>query len=351
MLRVMAFTLVEETNRATVGSGSSTATRVFQCRPFASYPQVLGGFLSQLFLRNGRILRTRPARHPYLTWLWADSVEVEGVGAFGDAPYYTTAAAANAALNTFSDHAKLTVTYKSFDPSIADLPETPEGGDDRTPEQEIELATHSWDFGSKNLTLPNSFYKTQYTKGPVSLAQGGQQASKTIPTVQYSVTRHFQMNLPWDAINKLQGRVNKDPFQLGKKDRKFTFGAETIRFDGANYRQKVSTEGIPFFDVTLKFAIMPLYDYVANQNGSRDATDPRVITGLAPSDIDWVGWNRVYVPDMACWDRIYHASDAGPNLTTGRNLPFGYDSLISQNIGTGGAAVKGFQLLFHPAAT
>jgi hypothetical protein len=151
--------------------------------------------------------------------------------------------------------------------------------------------------------------------------------TKTLPRVDFTTVRHFCLNLPFGAITKLIGRVNKSPFVT----RRFVWAPEMLRFEGAGEAEKVTNRGIPFMEATYKFSVQPVYDLTADDEGS----------GL--QILQYVGWNRLYRPDTGQWERPEVATIPGKR-------PYQLDEdAPGQTLG--GRQVKGFDLLFHPAAS
>jgi hypothetical protein len=307
----MAITILERTED--VSRDAVTVTRKFRCDwaervPFIN--QLMGGFV-----RVGNGVRfILPARDHVYRFAFVDKVAVKGFGAIvgGASEAY--------------QGADLTVTYSTLD--------APDSDDDAKPPEEKELFKESWNFGLQRLTLPTQYYTYELANPVFVPARTGINATKSIPTIEYTLVRMFGTKIPYKAITELMGRVNENPVVIAGRQ----WASETVRFDGIAATRAISTRGFKFYEITYKFAIMPLVDKVAvSPDFAPSPTYPLGQPG--ETIIAAVGWNRVYRPDRGYWERVY-VRDTDPKI-----YPNQYDSEIKQG------KVKGFALLFSRRAT
>jgi hypothetical protein len=294
--------------------GALTVTRVVRVEPYIDFPAVMASLLGTVALAGGVLVRIPPARDPWTLAAVCTAVDVEGVGVYGTgsagAPAFVLATA-----NGYEQGARLTVTYQTPD---ADKATQDAGqGDAATPQQEVELASESFEFSSQALTLPNDRYK--WTGTTALLQQTGTQATKVLPRIEYSLQRHYVLTLPFQAITKLLGKVNTNALLVNGKN----WPAECLRFDGATATRKINFQGLAFYDVTYKWAGQPVYDVIEDASTT------------------YVTWQRVYRPDTGKWEKPVLVSD-------GLTQIYKVDTLISQTIK--GTTYSGFPLLFHPGA-
>jgi len=342
-------TVSEVSRTVSYNRDSLTVTRILNVRPYSAIGLLAYQMLGGARFINGRIRRILPSRDPWLPQCFCESIESTGGGKFlGAVPAENNANAMLNAQNVY-DFGILTVSYKTPEKSTPEEVEaaSEEGDDGGSENSEIELASQSWDFSAQALTLPLNFY--QFKNGnPTNTAQlTNVNATKTIPKIDYNLMRHRVARRPIQAITALVGRVNKNPFNLGVA----VWPAETLRFEGAHIDQKITMDGFKFFDISYKFTIMPIFDFVATSmqtkemktTGSGGSGDPFVTKEVVvPSKTakQFVGWNRIYRPDMGYWDRLVEHGFAPPY----RNV-YKDDQEITQT-GVG----KGFNLLFNPKA-
>jgi hypothetical protein len=301
-----------------------TTYRVSPGSAVIEFMQRLAGGPKQL---GNRIVFVRPHADPQCPWLYAQDIT--------SAPLDDSYPSLGSADNSFTvpahyDEMMVTATYKrpKFEvpeggdsTDSTDKPETPSG--DET--EEIELATASWDFAGQSQKIPGSRLGWDNGAGAIDkLIQntGNDSATWVIPTIQIASVRHFVPVKPSTAITSMYGRINKSAFRIGGD----TWAAETIRFDGASVSRKYTNRGAKYFELTYKFAIMPVYDKI----------------GSGAFDFGYVGWNRKYDFDAGYWRKVITAG------TVQRAIFLLDEDAPTQTIG--GRVVKGFNLLFHPAA-
>lgn len=327
-------TAVEISRKVSATRTGVTVTRVIDVEPYSGWYSVCESILGGVKLIGGALIRVPPYSDPSVPWAFADSVDVEGIGAFvGMAPasLATTMAAKN-----FYRRARLTIQYKSLEATENEVKDaTGNDGDDA--QQEIELASQSLDFGSTQLTLPNTNMRFRYSPAPNPAINP---ITKTIPTLKLVFARHLVVTRPINAITSLIGRINYSSFRIGTT----SWPAETVRFDGATSTQKVTNLGIKFYEITYTFSIMPVFDRIAISKEDYNS-DPKVLTTKSQTTRAYVGWNRVFRADRNFWDRLVAQSD---DPAYQFRQMFEYDKDITQNLR--GSQVSGFKLLFHPAA-
>lgn len=311
----MAFTLTTISRKESFSRGDQSVTRVIDCVPysarFLAYDALIGGVV----LIAGRLVRTPPARDPEAPWLFVDKVEMEP---WDEDPGAMAAAASPVTVAEQYQAARLTVTYKRLDD--ADSNQSPQNE-----QQEIDLATESWQDRSRNLQLPNVWMiwaETTAGANDVLLANTGQQAFKYMPEAELVMTRHLVPRLPFLALLQQQGRINKSKFRMAG----FQFPPETLRFEKWRASRKYTNRGVKFYELGLTFGVRPIYDQI-----------------LADGTKDWVGWNRVYDPRKGYY-RIVRTNTSPTKYLH----EYDEDGPTQQ---CNGATKKGFALIFNPYAS
>lgn len=328
-------TAVEISRKVNATRTGVSVTRVIDVEPYASWYSVCSTILGGVRLIGKALVRVPPYGDPIVPWAFADSVEVEGLGAFvGASP--SSLAATLKARNNFYQRARLTIQYKSMEATENEINDA-KGDDGNDAQQEIELASQSLDFGATQLTLPNTNMRFRYSKAPNPAINP---ITKTIPTLKLVFVRHLVVTRPINAITSLVGKINYSSFRVGPT----TWPAETVRFDGATCTQKITNQGIKFHEITYTFAIMPVFDRIAISKEDYNS-DPKTLTTKSQTTKAYVGWNRVFRADRNFWDRLVASSD-DPAYQF-RQI-FEYDKDVKQTLR--GGQVSGFALLFHPAA-
>lgn len=329
-------TITEVSRKATYSRDGLTVVRVMDVIPYSASAPLAYEMLGGPRVYRGRVYRRLPERDPWLKQCFCENIDSEGMGkfsGFNGEVYPPNVILANKAAYDF---ARLTVTYKTPE---ANTPEEKEAasGENSSEQAEIEVATQSWDFSSTSLTLPLSMYKTKYGIVGTTAQQQGTNGIKVFPKIDYTLARTRLATRPIVAITSLVGRVNKNKFNLGVA----IWPPETLRFEGANISQKITMDGFKHFDINYKFTIMPIYDLVATTQETEVAgsgsSAPSVITP-SQTKMDFVGWNRVYIPSRGCWDYLVETKD------TTRKI-YRFDTEVTQKF------ASGFNLLFNPRAT
>lgn len=315
-------TLTEISNESDYTREGFTATRVFQLQPYSVYPDVAFRLLGGVRLVGGRLVYFPPARHPLVRYAYCSGVKIQGVNnaVFGDnvASGYSILAKQNG-----YSIGLITATYKTQPtdptPSPGGSGDDDQSSQEPTEQQEIDLAEETWDFGESMLSLPGRHFKWEGRTD--LLSNQDQNVSIPEPRADLALTRHFCVRLPKIGIRNNLGRVNKQTFRILDTD----YPPETMRFVGASAQRKVTNEGIPFYTVTYKFSLRSIYDYINS------------------STKDYVGWNRLYNPDVDTYERpVYVRSGVSRGI-------FELDRDTAPMV-INGLTVRGFNQLFNPGA-
>ena len=274
---------------------ATTVKRVLRVTPYvagvALAQTMLGGFVR----RGARLIFVPPAPDPVLPFCRVTGVKVSGFGAFGSvAP---VGIAILGAKNGYDD-AILDVTYSTAEP--VDEEDSADPNKDET-----ELFKQQWDFGSQNLTLPLSYFRYANSLDVNPMATNVN-VFKTIPRIDYSLTRMFASNLPQTAMTRLMGTVNKFATRLSG----VLWEPEMLRYDGANVTQKVTHRGFKFYETTHRFAINPIFDLCATTAEVVSVLNPNTISTPSTTEMKYVGWNRIFRTERGYWDTLTHFDDS-----------------------------------------
>lgn len=320
----------EVSRKATYGREGLTVTRVLDVYPFSQAAPLAYEMLGGPRFRNGRIFRRLPERDPWLPQCFVENIDSEGMGVFSGAiPTTNNASYMLNSKNTY-EFARLTVTYKTPEKTTPEEKEAAEK-EDSTEQSEIDLASQTFDFSAQSMTLPTTYMK--WANGAIlnpSIRPEGTNAIKMMPKIDYALTRHEVATRPLVAITTLVGRINKSAFNLGVA----IWPPETLRFEGANISQKLTSDGFKFFDINYKFSIQPVYDLVATSVEVLD--NAGTIITPSKTKLAFVGHNRIYRWDRGYWDYVKEVS----------SVKFRGNYLYDEDITQG--SVKGFRLLFNP---
>lgn len=297
-----------------------TITRTLRVEPVAFAPAVVNKLLGGVFLVGRRIVRQLPHRDPLYRYCFCSSVRESPFEVLNTPGSNSELAVLNRW--NYSNSVRLVATYKTLD---LNPPDQNNSNDDNS---EKELASEDFDYGAKQLTLPNQYLYFNEGTDTVTLPVEGLQATKTIPTLDYRLVRHYCIRRPHDAIVKLTGRVNQSAFTL----QGYTWAAETMRFDGLHAARKIANRGFPFWELAYRFAIQTIFDKCSAQPAY----------GFSVAGQTFVGWNRMFRPSKAEWWYPTFAADGARRI-------YQFDEDIQQSLR--GKTVKGLALLFHPAAT
>ena len=324
----------DEGRKATFSREGVTVTRHLRVTPYTDVGYVADLLLGGCRIIGGRLFRIWPARDPIYPWCICTKVDEEGLGAY-------TGTAESGLQNlikstSYAQGSRLVVTYETptsgqstMNPADGDLEDPPGapsspptgGGAEPTNQQEIDLASESYDYGYQYQPISGQFVGFAPSVGATPdrlLTETGIYLQKRIPKIETTLIRHYVVRAPWTAIGQMMGTVNKSAFVRGR----VSWPIETMRFEGLQTQRKLTSFGVKFWELTFKFSILILYDKV---NGGGKA---------------YVGWQRMYDVKTGWWSYVVGVQDRNRTL-------FEYDEdNASQTIG--GATVAGFKLLFHP---
>ena len=322
----------EISRKVQAGRDTITVTRVLEVEPYSAWYSMAGLLLGGVRLVGGALYRTPPMSDPVIKWAYCDSVDVEGVGTFvGTGPVDPIL---QLRANNYYRRARMTVVYKNVQQSTEEMDSSAgDAGGDQNETSEIDLATNSMEITAQQLTLPTQYYKWRYSPSN-TLQQSGTNATKTMPQITTTNVRNFVVNRPLNAMIALIGRINSSAFRVGG----IQWPPETLRYDGSTTTQKTTNTGVKFFEIQHKFAVQPVYDYVARTNEVLGA-NKSIITKASETALDFVGWNRIFRPDRGFWDTPVLASSVKNGIYRMDN------EIIQPGVGSG------FRLLFHPRAT
>jgi hypothetical protein len=319
----MAYTVTQQNVDERFATDDQSVAVTYIVTPWSARSEFYGDILGGVRRKNGRLYRQLPARCPGFDWLFAQGCSTkpfeEDYGESG--PSDNVLAASPAYLS-----AVVTVTYKPLsndlpDPGAGNETAGPANQSPSNPQQEMDLASLSWDFSARNLKLPNQWFiwDTDSYSSAEPLPNQETSVTKIYPGLQIVMTRHLVASVPVDAILGQLGRVNNEDITLANK----LYRKEMVRFDSAKANRKVTSQGYKYFELSFTFAVNPVFDLID------------------PSQSGWVGWNRLFDPKRGYWRHV-------KNNTTGKLIYDADTSGPSQKLG--GKDVTGFKLIFHPQA-
>lgn len=327
---------------------SVVVTRTLRVTPYSEVGYVTDLLLGGARLVGGFLFRIPPARDPWLPWCIASEVRQVGVGAYtGTAPSNLNNLAVRA---SYSEGARLIVTYRTLGPWDSDYdplgneeppgqPGGPPTGNPQEPtnQQEMDLASVTYDFGVRTISSEDHILGVYASQPGIATTADEKHVgpvTKYIPRLDAVLTRHFVLRVPWTAITRLLGKVNKSNFQTAYR---VIWPKGTLRFDGLHAARKVTSFGAKMYELQYRWAIMPVYDQ------------------LSDGGAGYVGWQRQYM-----WRGLHAGKWAWIADTKTGKLLYEWDegkfgdpdddgSGYSQTLN--GVVVRGFKLLFHPRAT
>lgn len=302
----------EENRVESAGRDGLEVVRTFRVDPYTARQAVIDTLLGGVRMIAGRLVRLPPARDSWYPWCYCVDVKTSPFEVL-NSPGININFAQLLTLN-YSQSAKLVATFKTLNH------EEGTGGNEA---DEKTIATETWDFAAQQLTLPNLYWKWETDNELLVRTDTG--VTKTFPRIEYGLTRHFCINIPQNAINQLIGRVNKSSFLVKRNGTTYTRNAQCVRFDGANINWQHTNKGIQFAEISYKFAVNKIYE--------------KLDTGQS----GYVTWNRLYRAEKAWWEK------PKPSSGEDRSIYLLDEDAPSQTIQ--GREVKGFDLLFNPAAT
>jgi hypothetical protein len=263
----MATMMFDEGNEIKYEPGGITITREMRVTPYKDHVLVAAKLFGGVQLVGRRLIRFPPARHPLLPWCFCQGIEVKGVGSFINSAIPGSGAIPVVALAGVGDYpdggAHLTITYKTPDVSQQNVDQAQ--GPSQSTQSEIELASEQFDFSSQQLSLPGTFY---VWSGGTELVGTRDQPNlslvKTLPRIDYTLTRHYCLIMPTTAIRQMLGKINKSNFIVNGQ----IYPPDTLRFDGAQVSRKVNFVGLRFYEITYKFAVNAVFDNILGSFGA-----------------------------------------------------------------------------------
>lgn len=327
--------------------GSLRIARTGFCDPYTGVlkmaADLLGGYRLVGVGPKRRIILIPPMRHPLFTWCRVTDLQIdpfEKLQYTSATKVYDVAGLKRIALPRKGNFgaegkAKVQITYQ-----LPTLPENAidDNGQGQNADQNIAIASESWDFSGRSLTIPGRYYEWKFS-GPITPAQiNDNLVKKEFADVSYQLVRHRCLKIPFNCISALMGTVNYNQISILNT----TFPSETLLFLGmAATRNLTTAQGFPFYELTYRFKIKPTIDKIVI---SAVPSPGGGGTMYGTSDPDFVGWNRVYNFAASAWER---QREAGSNPER-YIYPFDTDkaSFLIKN----GATVVGFRCLFDPRA-
>jgi|SRR5882672_908343 len=335
---------IETTIQATqqAGRGSLTIKRSMYCDPYdqivALMYDMLGGY--RLFGGN-TLLYVQPVSHPLFPWSRCTDLEIVPKEKMG----YIPNSVVTGPLGLFRIPVPLrdgngasglvgsAVVTASYSLPTLTEDQTNDGGN---ADQQMDIASESWDFGGQRLTLLNEFYK--WINNGVPKRQKDFQVTKNLSETRTQLTRHRVLKIPIGTISGLQDTINLSAFRMVNT----IIPAECVRFDGASASRRLTTaQGLQYYEITYKFSLRLIYDYTENGGSTRS----------------YVGWNRIYNPEKGYWERMINhplfsvPGTVHPAYASGERGIYWYDEdIFPSAAGGGGTTIKGLQFLFDPRA-
>lgn len=318
----MAYQLREIDETMSGSHRDLTITRNFFCEPYSGVGGALLDALGGYYNIGGGILQVQPARHPVFPWCRVSGFNVSKF----TQPIGQTAIAGVAALERTLEAAKcqLSLTYSM--PTLTQGTLDNQGGGQNS-DEEIELASESYDFGGKELQLDNDYFVIASTNR--QKASKNSNVFKTIPEMTMQLVRHRCIKIPFLTIAALTNTINKSTFNIGIT--RTSFPSDIVRFEGCGAQRKITTaQGFQFYEITYKFAVLLTYDWTYTAIGDT-------------IELGFPGWNRV-------WDEEEDRYDFYTHSKSGRKS-YLYDEDVVAPVTVGGVLVNGFRHLFNPLAS
>ena len=318
------------------GKSDLTISRKMFCTPYTGVPTLMGDLLGGYKLVSGRVRVIPSLRHPLFPWTRCSDVSVEGHESFGYVPNVSIAGKAGLLRtpvpvipsgvtddwgNTGVGSAIVTATY-----TLPTLPEKEAGGGGDDADQQMDIASESWDFGGQRLTQLNEYLRWVVSGRPKR--KENFLVTKTLTELRCQLVRHRVIRMPAITIGALQDTINKSQFRIVNT----ILPPETVRFEGASASRRITTsQGLQFYEVTYKFAIRLIVDYTESSGATKT----------------YVGWNRIYNPEKGWWERMVNF----PIYSTGSRGIYLYDEdIYPASTQPNAKPIRGMQYLFDPRA-
>lgn len=209
----------------------------------------LPAFLVEMFPGGGAL----PGRHPTVSYLWVDDVEIRG---YGKAAGVSSGVA-------YWDRWQASVTY------------SPLPIEEEEQQQGETFITRRKTFGGEYMTLPGAHLKWD---DDTRIKEDEVVAAKLIPIIEHVITLHRVQSINDSLIRTCIGNVNNTTFEGAS--------AETMLFMGADTNYTIATDGTQQHTVELRWQ------------------EKRIKVGAST-----YGWNHFFRPGTGAWEKI--KNDAG----------------------------------------
>jgi hypothetical protein len=311
------------------GKGDLTISRRMYCEPYTGIVSLMSDLFGGYRKLGKTILLIPPLRHPLFPWTRCTGIQIAPFEKMGYIPASSTTGIRGLAripvpVNPVTGavgKAEVTATY-----TLPTLPEDQADSNGGDADQQMDIASESWDFGSQRLTLLNEFYKWEIN-GPPKRPQDFQ-VTKTLAESRVQLTRHKCLTIPITTVSRLTDTINKSAFRIVNS----VIPAYCCRFDGMSAARRLTTgQGLIFYEITYKFSLRLIYDYTED----------------APTTRSYVGWNRIFNPEKGYWERLinYPTYAAGP-----RGIYTLDEDIYPPSTQPNAKPIKGLQYLFSPRA-
>jgi len=325
-------------------------------RPYTAIKQFISDLLGGYRLVGNRIILIPPKGHPLIPWCRCTSVKTQAFQQMQYVPH-THDVQGIAGVNRIpipvdqscpgdSTVGKCKVMMEYATPNL-----DPKSMDSQ---KEIDILSEQGEFSYKTLTIPNQFYKWEFSGAILDRDPKDHQQQKIIPEWGTQLTRHRCLTVPFQTISYLVGKINKNTFQCGPG---LICPPQTCRFEGLSYQKRITTaNGLKFYEITYKFKIRPEYSYIVT--GYNPGLPPGAFGPPAPGFPKWnyakgyVGWNRVYNFGADAWERwtSWRYQYTKLSVPSAGDPPYFIHELDEDWIPAVGKIQGGFNKLFDPNA-
>lgn len=317
------------------GRGDLTINRKMLCTPYTGVVSLMSDLFGGYRRFGRKIILIPPLRHPLFPWTRCTDIQIAPFEKMGYIPNTITNGIRGLARIPVSVNPTTGGVGKAEVTAIYTLPTLPEDANDSPgddADQQMDIASESWDFGSQRLTLLNEYFKWKFNGTPKR--QKDFQVTKTLSETRVQLTRHKCLAIPVVTMGRLADTINRSSIRLVNS----VIPPECCRFDGAAAGRKITTgQGLQFYEITYKFSLRLIYDYVINDE-----------FGVFSNQKDYVGWNRIFNPEKGYWERLVNA----PVYAAGERGIYLYDEdIYPASTQPNAKPIKGLQYLFDPRAT
>ena len=222
----------------------------------------------------------------------------------------------SATYDTADPHGTQGETESEGDFSLLDAMPTIRGGiniditfrpmDDTQQGGGISLVTdENWDFSVQVMSMIGNNYATaNKPNNTQSLTWASDNAAVTnltsilkfIPKIEFVQRRTWCLSLPSQTQRNLIGQINDGVINIGPASGSLACPEGTALLLGLPMIRRWRFDGVPIYEVGIKFAINTYQDVIDATNGATD----------------YVTWNRLYRHTQGYWDKI----QIGPNKKT-----------------------------------